>query len=1000
MSSEPSAHRPLCSIRLFGGISVEMRDRRITRFNTQKTALLLARLAYKPGVRHPREVLIDMLWPDATPEAGRSRLSNSLTSLRRQLEPPGLPAGAIVQAERLTVCLNPETVTSDVAEFRAAISEARSASTVDKRLSALCRAIQCYTGEFLPGHYDDWVLEEQRNLQVLHERVESAYSRLKVVNAAAPVAVPSVPEREVVAFCRVSTPLYLSRFFGRRTESNLVAEWIRDGRRLISITGPGGVGKTRLSVRIAESAAPGFDSRVWFVSLATVTDPTHIAPAILDALGVDPLAGGDPFQQAVWALGQAPSFLVLDNFEQLVDQGPEIVRRLLEQCPSLSILVTSRQSLNLSGEQQIALQPFSLPAQMDDLQELAESDAVSLFLDRAQQVRPHFQLTDRNAKAIISICERLDGLPLAIELAAARAQILSPERIVDELDRRFEFLVSRRRDVEERHRSLRIALDWSYGLMPAELRPFFCSLSVFHGGCGVEAAAEVCEEPLAFELLYQLHEASMVQVDELEFGTRYRVLESVREFGWSLLPASEQKELRLRHLRYFQDLASEASSHLHGAEVARWARRLDSERANLRAVLTMALEEPDAVDFGIVLAEKLGDYWGLRGQLSEGRDWLTKLLARAQLPDSSRAALLVTTAELANRQGDFDGAQGFAMEARSLYCAAEQCGGIARAQSVLAWTAMEQGNYENARLLWGESLTRFREIDDRRGVADALSGLALNCIGASAYDEGSALLEESLCLYQQIQDKYGIAKALSYIGNILLYQGDFTEARAKYEKSLAIRKEIGDRHGVASSIASLGFVACECGDTSRARLLYEQSLAIFREIGDRSSTANSLNNLGVLAYRQADLDSARSFHGESLMIKREIGERWGIAASLNNLGSVAFEEEDYESARALHGESLEIFWHLGDRRAIAVSLEAAAAVRAAQGLGEFAARLWAAASVLRQELNARQSPAENDKYVQQINVCRASTGASAFEAAWAEGTTLTADQAVHLALQQ
>ncbi|HLV80456.1 MAG TPA: AAA family ATPase, partial [Chthonomonadaceae bacterium] len=453
----------LCRIELLGGLCLRQGDRVITRFSTQKTANLLAYLAYFRHQCHPREVLIEMLWPDCDPDAGRNRLSTALWSLRRLLEPPGVPAGTVLQTTHFDVGLNASAVTTDVTDFLAAFRNAARSKTPSERRQHLLRAVELYQSELLPGFYEDWALTAQRRLADLYEQAKRFLTANSQQVDALETIASSLPSTDTDSdrLPPASLPAAFTRFFGREEELARLQEMLSplsrlsSRPRLVTVTGTGGIGKTRLVLEAARRLHQAYAGALWFVSLADISDPRWIGNALIEALHLPRTGNREPLEQVTAFLKErsASTLLILDNFEQLVEGGAKIVQSLLEQAPALMCLVTSRRLLRLSSEREFALLPLPVPHREDQSERLSLYESVRLFIDRAQTVRPNFQVTNKNAPAVAALCYALEGIPLALELAAARAQVLTPEQMLAQMRRRFAFLVSKQRDVVERHQS-------------------------------------------------------------------------------------------------------------------------------------------------------------------------------------------------------------------------------------------------------------------------------------------------------------------------------------------------------------------------------------------------------------------------------------------------------------------------------------------------------------------------------------------------------------------
>ncbi|MCC6444354.1 MAG: AAA family ATPase [Armatimonadetes bacterium] len=909
-------------IEMFGGLRIRQGEQVISRFQTQKTGLLLAYLACHFDQPYPREMLVELLWPDSGPEAGRQSLSQSLSSLRRQMEPPGVLRGTVLVTDRFLVGLNPAVIATDVADFEAALESAGREADPSRQTERWIRAVDLYRGNFLEGYYDDWVLSEQRRLsdlyfktltllierlregrdmeralhyaykgvgldplrEDLHRAIMSFYAALgqpllalrqfrslrkllkKKLDARpdratillasdiervaigggsgdAPVGIPAPPEvpaesvslrasapspvptgtitclalvieersgsggREsekaaalealaqrcnrsggslisasgagrLVAFnrsrealeyaiamrhfwnhlahppewetyvlsialytgevapedgadygplieqaqrlaaacngghilcseasamllrqrmpvgcrlvdfgvyrleegperifgiecretetesirplraqpaCAGNLPFALTRFFGREKDLvSLERLIVNEGRRLISLTGPGGSGKTRLALELARRLSGHFEGAVWFVSLADVTNPASLSDVIVSAIGAPHPAPSDPLAYLAAILSRQPSMLVLDHFEPMMESIRVVARALLGQAPGLTCLAVSRQRLDTEGEREYPVPPLPVPQGEPASDLLSVCPSAQLFVDRAQAVRPDFQVTSGNAAMIARLCARLEGIPLSLELAATHIRTMSLSQMLSQLDRRFDFLVTRRRDADDRHRSLRAAIEWSYRLLSPEAQRFFTGLSVFRGGWTLEGVAcDVCGDPGAVEYLAQLVAGSLVLTEENEDGIRYRMLETLREFAWDQLTPEERARLQRKHARHYLQVAQEAESRISGTEREAWLLALDREYDNLRAALEWSLRQEPGSVIGLRLAVSLVEFWKARGHRQEGLRWLSRLIARAgeETPEKAKAIESAAVLAASRREG-------------------------------------------------------------------------------------------------------------------------------------------------------------------------------------------------------------------------------------------------------------------------------------------------------------------------------------------------------------
>ncbi len=1176
-------------IQLFGGLKVQVGERSVTRFRTQKTGALLAFLAYHLGNSVSRETLIEMLWPDSEPESGRHSLSLALSSLRNQLEPPGVLSGSVILADRFTVELNPEAVSTDVREFEQALRSAAQARNSPSHVALLDQAVEQYLGPLLPGFYEDWIAPEQERLgqryiqaaiQLIagleragdleraletarrataldptREDVAREFMRLLAasgqfeaalryfseiervfeadlgdepstatqqlaqeirarsipVTFTAPEQVvrktqdpsalnPPIPtgtvtflmtdiegstalwekagaafksalsthhaliRREIgrnggyeaneagdsflIAFATASDalscalacqrglaaqpwptlqsdgpdagvsqpstlnpqlkvrmalhtgevelengeyhgivlhrgsrilsaahggqtlvseataallrrdletdlqlkdlgvyrlrdvetperliqvcysdmaarefpppdaepanaarlPMQFTRFFGREQEIERLESALRDtpGTRLITLTGPGGTGKTRLAIEVAGRAADSFPGSVAFVPIADLSDGRLVAGAILEALGIPRSPVADAETQAAEALSKDRSLLILDNFEQVVADGAEVILKLLERAPQLVCLVTSRQILGLEGEREFVVPPLSTPNTENATPDsLSLYDSVRLFVDRAQAVKPDFQVTNSNAHAVAELCDRLEGIPLALELAAARALVMTPSQMLAQLSRRFEFLVSRRRGVAERQRTLRAAVDWSFRLLSPQLQEFFTDLSVFRGGWTVEAAEVVCDEPLAIDYLAQLRDCSLVLTEDTLHGIRFRMMETLRDYAGERLSPDDQKTAVKRHTDYYLELAVCSETALLGPDQQEWLDRLELEQANFRSALERCGAYEENLAAGLKMAGALSRFWSIRGHSREGRRLAEMLLDRAKSSQS-------------------DGP----------------------------------------------------DVSDRSPAI----AMALDAAGSMAHDMGdfgpaAAYLETSLTMWREIDDKRRIANSLNLLANVLLDRGDEEAARPLYEEALSLFGEVEDRRGTGMVLGNQAVAAMERNDIKSAAGLMDESLRLKRQSGNQHSLAIALENLGNIRMKLNEPEAARDLHAEALSIRRQIGHKQGIAMSLNNLGHTLLDLGDLDSAANHLTESITLFHELGDSRGLAEALEGAAGVLFALGRHEPAANLLGASLAL------SGATAMSDA----LSAARESLGEKKFEKALAAG---------------
>ena len=1061
--------KPLCRIQLFGGLRALLPDGRVVdRFQTRKTGLLLAYLVLHSDSSHPRESLMELLWPEDEPGSSRHKLRMALSALRRQLEPPGIPTGAVILADRFSAGVNRAYVVSDVGEFECALRLAGQCTESGRRTSLLEEAEAIYCGEFLPGHYEDWVLQERDRLTESHlsalrglmrhfvaagaheralqfarkavevdplreelhrdlmrvlaasgqpsaallqfRRLEETFrtelasapstatialakqlcDRSAKVGAIPQMAHPQVPRARAIGQESESgarapiepprLPIYLDRFFGRETEIESLVDLLTPGEsarsRLVTLVGPGGSGKTRLAIEVAQRIACFYPESVWFCGLADLSDAARIPDALRSALRLPSDPGIDPLTQVCGFLGERPACILLDNFEHLIQDGPPIVRSLLEQASGLTVLATSRCPLGLSGEREITVAPLPLPERDVSPEQLVQFASVRMFVDRAQAVRADFQVTPRLAPVVAAVCRRLEGIPLAIELAAARANMFTLAQIRDGLHDRFGLLVSRKRDIPIRHRSLRAAIEWSYRLLTPEIQRFFNRLSVFSGGWSVEAAHAVCEEQKAAEYVAQLCECSLVTAYHHEDDTRFSMLETLGGFAREQLTQEEWAGLARRHAAYYVNLAENPGSRNSHFSQAEWLDRLAAGYGNFCAVLDRSADGSDdsgrhsvvdeakesgsMVDCGLRMAVSLHWFWVSSGRVREGRDFLKRLLSAAG-PEVCTVSLrqsLSVAASLASFQADTTAARDLSLEALAMARRLGDPAGIAQALNAIGCVASEHGEYADARMHLDESVAILREIGDQANCARTLDNLA----------------------------------------DTMHRLGDFQATRSLLEENMQLWRIIHSPGSAAFTLGHIAILAESEGDPHTSLTLHQEALTMKREAGDRWGIAESLCHLGYFHWRQRDLGSAQTCWNEAMEISNEFGDRALTSDILCGLGLAASDRQDFRTARARLLESLSIRQQLQQKPRIAFSLDAAAYVAHCGGRADRAARLFGAAASLWDSMGALPSALGRGDYRRDIEAARTKLGHDAFKSAWNQGARMSIDQAVAYAL--
>jgi predicted ATPase len=732
-------------------------------------------------------------------------------------------------------------------------------------------------------------------------------------------------------------PMPRSPLIDREQELALVQDLLqREDVGLVTLTGPGGVGKTRLAIQVATDLASQFADGAAFISLAALKDPELVEPSVARALGVSEANGQALGERLLAYLRPRALLLLLDNTEHLLAAAP-LATQMLDAAPRLKLLVTSREPLRVRDERVVPVLPLALPdaEQLPDLDRLSQVPAVALFVERVREVQPAFALTADNAQAIVEICRRLDGLPLALELAAARSTVLPPEALLARLEHRLPLLTHGARDVPQRQQTLRNTIAWSYDLLDESDKALFRCLSVFAGGFTLEAVEAVCvfdaaktssssssDEGAVLEQLGQLLDKSLVQGLQGTGGEpRFTMLETIHEYATEQLVASgEATAVQERHADYFLRLAEEADLSMLRPEREAWMERLDREEANLRAALAWSKADSNAVQTGLRLVGSLAFYWSLRGFVREGRTWLEAMLERSDGSDRSTAR--------------------------------------GKALVGAGWLAWAEGDYQAASPRAEEGLSIVREIGDKQesGYAEWLLGLVR--MGQRNSAAALPLLEESRTLFKDLGEVWGEAYTLYLLGMAAYFSGDRAGARAHYEESLRLFQEQGDVLYTSLLVSALEAVILPQGDEELAHSLYEQSLPLLRASKDRGRLGMILINIGdIWLHQYGGEQQAKTLYQQGLNLWQDlqgVDNGLGIVKALAGMAEVAAAQGQVERAGRLFG---------------------------------VAVRLLPAANTYRDDLNRRVAEA------------RAHLDAATFEAGWAAGQAMTQEQAVTDALQ-
>jgi len=738
-------------------------------------------------------------------------------------------------------------------------------------------------------------------------------------------------------------PIQLTSFIGRSHELATIAAMLAEAR-LLTLTGPGGTGKTRLALRLAEDVLDQFPAGVWVVELAPLADPALIVPAIATVLDVREDPGRPLLTTLSNYLREKQPLLVLDNCEHLIDACAQLADMLLRACPRLRILASSREPLGVAGEAffRVPALPTPDPHHLPPLDQVLGYPAVQLFVERARTVQPAFEVMQANAPPLAQVCARLDGIPLAIELAATRVRMLPLAQIAARLDDRFRLLTGGSRTAVPRQQTLQALIDWSYELLPEDERALLRRLAVFVGGWTLEAAEAVCEFRIENEelrkaeedrvvlnsqsprghsildVLGHLVDKSLVQVDQAGNAARYRMLDTIRQYALEKLAASGGADrVRRRHAQYYLGLTERAETLRPDVNWQARAARLETEHDNLRAALAWSQATAGDARIGLRLAKELLYLWMTRGHWTEARGWLTRVLAH------------------------LEGAERTPLRAQVLTSA--------------GWMFALLGDYVAAQ----------------------------------------AAFAESLAICDDLGDTHERAWVLNRLGWLAREQGESTMARARLEESLELYRELGDSNGIIEGLNTLGEVAVIQEDPARATTLLEESLALARSLGDAYGTAWALNHLGHVAQLEYDYGRAARLHRESLSLFPAFRQQHpGIPWALHSLGECALAQSDFAHAQEELAAALAQFRNLGDRAGISWCLAGLGSAAALDEEPERAARLWGAAEALRQNIGCRTAPAARATYERAVAVARAQLGEEAFSAAWAADQALPLEDAI------
>jgi predicted ATPase/DNA-binding SARP family transcriptional activator len=953
-------------VRLFGPITVEINGERLPALRSRRGLYLLALLTLRANREVSRLWLAGTLWPESSDSQGLENLKRSLTDLRKALGPAAellqsptkhtillsltpeqadvlafdealrqgsteslAEALALYRAPLLEDCYELWVSAEQEPRHEAYFGAVERLATHKQEIGALAEVIPLLREAAARDRLREGThrllmealaatgnpqaaTEVYRELRSALQKESNAkpsseltalYNRIRAV-ASAPVPATGAPpptHNLPTKLAHYNLPRPLTGLIGRENEQAAIAECLHNAC-LVTLTGTGGIGKTRLALETAWEQQKLRPEGACFVDLAPLHDPNHLARVCAAALGLQE-ADGQPIQETLLEyLRPRALFLVLDNCEHLIDACATLVGQLLRDCPKLQVLTTSRQPLGITGEVVWRVPVLEVPTREGPFEEIVERYAVlRLFFERARAVQPALVLTAAATQAAIEICRHLDGIPLAIELAAARARSLSVEQIAERLNDRFQLLTGGSRNALPRQQTLRALIDWSYELLPLKEQALMARLAIFPDSYALEAAEAICADGEVLEvseildLLEQLADKSIVLTEESETGqTRYRMLESVREYSRLKLSAEQWPALSERYQSWYLQLVHETEPRLLGDEKQHWLSRLDTEHYNLRHAIALSDGERH-----LELCATLCRYWYLRGHWTEGRELLHEALARSDTAPAStmRAKALMGAGNMARSQGDSAAALAHFESCLVIRRALGDLAGSATILNNLATVFLDQGNYERAQALYEESLALCRELGQVAGISRALHNLGMIANEQGDNERALALYTESLALSRQLGDRYLEANDLHNLGNVAIDQGDYHKARTRIKEALLLDRQLGMENGVASSLLDLGRIELTLGGYEAAQALLEESLELNRTLGDQRGISTALSSLGLVALAQGEPTQARALLLQSV----QNGQGRPLLGGLIALAHLLFLEKKLDLAAQLYG---------------------------------------------------------------------------------------------------
>ena len=819
----------------------------------------------------------------------------------------------------------------------------------------------------------------------------------------------ALPSCESSSF-QSNLPPRMTRFFGREHEREQLQEWLNDSnRRLITITGPGGTGKTRLAIEASANLIEKFQGRVWFVDLTRISDPILLPFAIVQAIGVQS-GQTNPLEQAIQKLRESPSLLLFDNFEHLmrepqetpkieptqVMQSSAVVKLLLERAPELTCIVTSRQALRLGIEQELPLKMLPLPEEDWTAEALMRNSSVALYLDRAKSVRPDFAITPKNATTVATLCRKLEGAPLALEMAAAWAKLLTPAKMLERLSDRLDSLVSRRKDVPERHHSIRETIEWSYSLLPPNLQDLFDRLSVFRGGWTMESAQAVCrlqnegDQELAtdelFERMAELLDRSLIVAEERDDEIRYRFLESVREFALEKLASrSVYAEQIAIFSQYFATLAENVRTNHFTPQIKSGLKRIEEEYDNLRCALEIGADP----ELKLRLGSALYTYWRQRGFFQEGRRWLETILNDSpDAPEKLRIDVMNHVGVLAYLTGDSVAATNYLNACLKYRRNEGDAYGVGSTLTNFGAIAYRCGDYEIAETRFAEALEIFRSLEHKVHIATNLNNLCVVATDLGNLNDAKVFGEEALSIRIALGDQDGVAQSLAAKGVLMISMGQYQNAFERLNEALEINRTLGDQSSESFCLYDLGLLRFAEGEIRQALDFFESSLQLTKQLQDMKMACSCRIRIAKCHARSENPALGAKILAETVLTVEELKDRQGRSDIAIALGEQELESGRLSLARRQFAEAMRLQMEMGTRVGMLDCVYCLAKLAFKQDDLNLSLKLLSYEQKRREEMGNSIFPIYRHEREALFASIRNGMSADEFERAWIEGVSL------------